>query len=55
VKKGNVELRDWVNGELASLGKEKYLLKLYDQYVRDQLAAGTDPAAVIVEGGAWKP
>lgn len=55
VKKGNVELRDWVNTELASLGKEKYLLKLYDQYVRDQLAPGTDPAAVIVEGGAWKP
>ncbi|NBB09188.1 transporter substrate-binding domain-containing protein [Pseudomonas sp. SLFW] len=55
VKKGNVELRDWVNTELATLGKEKYLLKLYDQYVRSQLADGTDPAAVIVEGGDWKP
>ncbi|MFJ3483103.1 transporter substrate-binding domain-containing protein [Pseudomonas sp. NPDC090202] len=55
VKKGNVELRDWVNGELASLGKEQQLLKLYNQYVRSQLADGTDPAAVIVEGGVWKP
>jgi polar amino acid transport system substrate-binding protein len=55
VKKGNLELRDWVNSELASLGQDKYLLKLYDQYVRSQLAEGTDPAAVIVEGGAWKP
>lgn len=55
VKKGNVELRDWVNTELANLGKDKYLLKLYDQYVRSQLADGTDPAAVIVEGGVWKP
>ena len=55
VKKGNIELRDWVNTELSTLGKEKYLLKLYDQYVRSQLADGTDPAAVIVEGGAWKP
>lgn len=55
VKKGNTELRDWVNIELASLGQQKYLLTLYNQYVRDQLAADTDPSAVIVEGGAWKP
>ncbi|MBF8674780.1 transporter substrate-binding domain-containing protein [Pseudomonas fulva] len=54
VKKGNTELQAWVNTELTSLGKEKYLLKLYDQYVRSQLAADTDPAAVIVEGGDWK-
>lgn len=55
VKKGNIELRDWINTELAKLGEEKYLLKLYDQYVRDQLAEGTDPNSVIVEGGKWKP
>ena len=55
VKKGNIQLRDWVNTELAKLGEEKYLLKLYDQYVRKELADGTDPAAVIVEGGSWKP
>ncbi|WP_134942732.1 transporter substrate-binding domain-containing protein, partial [Pseudomonas syringae] len=55
VKKGNIELRDWVNTELARLGEEKYLLKLYDQYVRPELAEGTDPNAVIVEGGSWKP
>jgi len=30
VKKGNIELRDWVNAELAKRGEEKYLLKLYD-------------------------
>lgn len=55
VKKGNIELRDWINTELAKLGEEHYLLKLYDQYVRDQLAEGTDPNSVIVEGGKWKP
>jgi polar amino acid transport system substrate-binding protein len=55
VKKGNIELRDWVNGELAKLGEEKYLLKLYDQYVRKDLADDTDPSSVIVEGGHWKP
>ncbi|NVL32235.1 glutamine ABC transporter substrate-binding protein, partial [Pseudomonas syringae pv. actinidiae] len=41
--------------ELTKLGEEKYLLKLYDQYVRPELAEGTDPNAVIVEGGNWKP
>ncbi|MCF5543032.1 transporter substrate-binding domain-containing protein, partial [Pseudomonas syringae] len=55
VKKGNIELRDWVNTELTRLGEEKYLLKLYDQYLRPELAEGTDPNAVIVEGGSWKP
>lgn len=55
VKKGNIELRDWINTELAKLGEEKYLLKLYDQYVRPELADGTDPNSVIVEGGHWKP
>ncbi|MCU1716686.1 transporter substrate-binding domain-containing protein [Pseudomonas sp. 5P_3.1_Bac2] len=54
VKKGNLELRDWVNSELAKLGEEKFLLKLYDQYVRKDLADDTDPAAVIVEGGKWQ-
>ncbi|CAD5109481.1 transporter substrate-binding domain-containing protein [Zestomonas carbonaria] len=54
VKKGNIELRDWVNTELAKLGEEKFLLKLYDQYVRKELADDTDPNAVIVEGGDWR-
>lgn len=54
VKKGNIELRDWVNDRLAKLGEEKYLLKLYDQYVRDKLSADTDPNDVIVEGGKWQ-
>lgn len=54
VKKGNAELRDWVNAELAKLGQEQFLLKLYDQYVHPELAEDTDPNAVIVEGGNWK-
>lgn len=54
VKKGNAELRDWVNAELAKLGQEQFLLKLYDQYVRPQLAEDTDPNAIIVEGGKWQ-
>lgn len=54
VKKGNIELRDWVNVELAKLGEEHFILKLYDQYVRKELPDDTDPASVIVEGGKWQ-
>ncbi|WP_313650742.1 transporter substrate-binding domain-containing protein [Pseudomonas soli] len=54
VKKGNTELRDWVNAELAKLGEEKFLLKLYDQYVRKELSDDTKPESVIVEGGRWQ-
>ena len=54
VKKGNIELRDWVNSELARLGEQKYLLKLYDQYVRKELSDDTKPESVIVEGGKWQ-
>ncbi|MGC5704002.1 transporter substrate-binding domain-containing protein [Pseudomonas sp. NFXW11] len=54
VKKGNIELRDWVNAELARLGEQKYLLKLYDQYVRKELSDDTNPDSVIVEGGKWQ-
>lgn len=54
VTKGNIELRDWVNVELAKLGEEKFLLKLYDQYVRKELSDDTKPESVIVEGGKWQ-
>ncbi len=54
VRKGNIELREWVNAELAKLGEEQFLLELYDQYVRKELPEGTDPQAVIVEGDKWK-
>ncbi len=54
VKKGNIELRDWVNAELARLGEEKFLHKLYDQYVRKELSDDTKPESVIVEGGKWQ-
>ncbi|MFC9774652.1 transporter substrate-binding domain-containing protein [Paenibacillus chitinolyticus] len=51
VKKGNTELRDWVNKELETLGQEKFLLKLYNTYVKEELGASTDPNDVITEGG----
>ncbi|MFB9329336.1 transporter substrate-binding domain-containing protein [Paenibacillus aurantiacus] len=51
VKKGNTELRDWVNQELELLAKEKFLLGLYDKYVKPELGPDVDPYDVIVEGG----
>jgi len=54
VKKGNTELRDWVNQELETLGKEKFLLQLYDKYVKEELGPDVSPDDIIVEGGHWK-
>ncbi|MCR8844705.1 transporter substrate-binding domain-containing protein [Paenibacillus sp. SC116] len=54
VQKGNDELREWVNQELTKLGEEKYLLKLYDQYLRSELGPDVNPNDVIVEGGKWQ-
>lgn len=54
VKKGNSELREWVNQELEALGKEKFLLQLYDKYVRAELGPDVDPNEIIVEGGKWQ-
>ncbi|WP_268625767.1 transporter substrate-binding domain-containing protein [Paenibacillus alvei] len=54
VKKGNTELRDWVNQELEALGKEKFLLQLYDKYVKEELGPDVSPDDIIVEGGHWK-
>ncbi|WP_163857725.1 transporter substrate-binding domain-containing protein [Paenibacillus elgii] len=54
VKKGNGELREWINQELEALGKEKFLLQLYDNYVRAELGPDVDPNEIIVEGGKWQ-
>ncbi|WP_426451893.1 transporter substrate-binding domain-containing protein [Paenibacillus sp. S-38] len=54
VKKGNTELRDWVNQELEKLGQEKYLLELYNKYVKEELGPETNPNDIIVEGGKWE-
>ncbi|EJK2116287.1 hypothetical protein [Vibrio navarrensis] len=49
MKKGNSELKNWVNQQLIELGEQHYLLELYDRYVRDRLPENTDPYDVIVE------
>lgn len=55
VKKGNTELLEWVNKELETLGEDKFLGKLYDEYLKESFGDNVkDPNSVIVEGGKWK-
>ncbi|MBS4214249.1 transporter substrate-binding domain-containing protein [Bacillus sp. FJAT-49825] len=49
VKEGNKELKDWVNSELSKLGKEQYLHKLYEEYLRNELGPELDPDDFVIE------
>jgi polar amino acid transport system substrate-binding protein len=50
VKEGNKELKEWVNNELSKLGKEQYLHKLYEEYLRNELGSELDPDDFVIEG-----
>lgn len=52
VKKGNDELRSWVNDELAKLGEEKFMHKNYQETLLPYYGDDIDPEDVVVEGGA---
>jgi polar amino acid transport system substrate-binding protein len=50
VKKGNKELLDWINNELAALGKENFIHKAYDETLAD--IYGEDfKESLVIEGG----
>lgn len=51
VKKGNNELRSWVNDELTKLGEEKFMHKNYQETLLPYYGDGIDPEDVVVEGG----
>lgn len=51
VKKGNDELRIWVNDELTKLGEEKFMHKNYQETLLPYYGDGIDPEDVVVEGG----
>lgn len=53
VKKGDTELKEWVNKELETLGNEKLLHQLYDKYVKNTLGPDANPDAIITEGGKF--
>lgn len=53
VTKGNTELRDWINGELETLGKENFVHKAYDETLKSVYGAEFEDS-LVVEGGKVK-
>lgn len=50
VTKGNTELRDWINTELETLGKENFIHKAYDETLKSVYGAEFEDS-LVVEGG----
>ncbi|MFW2490653.1 cysteine ABC transporter substrate-binding protein [Clostridium chromiireducens] len=53
VTKGNTELKDWINSELESLGKENFVHKAYDETLKSVYGAEFEDS-LVVEGGKIK-
>ena len=53
VTKGNTELKDWVNTELETLGKENFVHKAYDETLKSVYGAEFEDS-LVVEGGKIK-
>ena len=54
VKKGNTELLNWINEELASLGKEAFIHEAYEATLRPAYGDTIDPEEIVIEGGNIK-
>jgi len=50
VKKGNKELLDWINNELAILGEEKFISKAYDETLA-HIYGEEFKDSIVIEGG----
>lgn len=50
VKKGNAELLEWLNTELASLGKEEFFHQAYDEILKPSFGDQINADDVVVEG-----
>lgn len=53
VTKGNTELKDWINTELETLGKENFVHKAYDETLKSVYGAEFEDS-LVVEGGVLK-
>lgn len=51
VKKGNIELLNWINDELTKLGEENFIQKAYDETLLPAYGEDVDSKEVIIEGG----
>ena len=54
VQKGNTELKDWINNELAELGKENFMHENFNQTLKPAYGDTVNPEDVVVEGGVVK-
>jgi polar amino acid transport system substrate-binding protein len=53
VTKGNTELKDWINTELETIGKENFVHKAYDETLKSVYGAEFEDS-LVVEGGKIK-
>lgn len=53
VTKGNAELKDWINTELETIGKENFVHKAYDETLKSVYGAEFEDS-LVVEGGKIK-
>jgi polar amino acid transport system substrate-binding protein len=53
VRKGNTELRDWINDTLVKLGKERFAHAAYDATLKPYYGGDTNPDDLVVEGGEF--
>jgi len=53
VTKGNTELKDWINTEFETLGKENFVHKAYDETLKSVYGAEFEDS-LVVEGGVVK-
>jgi polar amino acid transport system substrate-binding protein len=53
VRKGNTDLRDWIDGTLAKLGRERFAHAAYDATLRPYYGDDTNPDDLVVEGGEF--
>lgn len=51
VQKGNTDLRDWLNDELVTLGKEKFFHADYEKTLQPVYGSVVSPDDLVVEGG----
>ncbi|HHX63243.1 MAG TPA: transporter substrate-binding domain-containing protein, partial [Epulopiscium sp.] len=51
VRRGNLELLNWINEELITIGKENFVREAYDATLLPAYGDDIDPEEIIVEGG----
>ncbi|MDR0441457.1 MAG: hypothetical protein LBI59_10860 [Candidatus Accumulibacter sp.] len=53
VRKGNAELRDWINDTLVKLGGEHFAHAAYEATLRPFYGNDANPDDLVVEGDAF--